>query len=234
MDDFFRTGSFGGMSLIDKKLLLDAMEEAGIKAAPLALAIDRDKDFIRDFLKGRKESLKLEDAQKIANKLGKPLSSLTAGRTDDLSSQGMEVIGKVAAGLYRDITVENQDPERPRITFARDMRFPYAQQYALEVEGDSMNEFVSDGSYVICVNLAESGIRLSSGMVVHVEKSVMGGQYIETTLKEVRREPRDTIMLIPRSTNPSHKPFPAKGGSGDEVEIKGVVIGKWEPVKFLT
>lgn len=220
------------MSLIDKELLKSAMRDVGIKPTPLALSINRDKDYIRDFLTGRKASLKLEDAQKIADELGKPLSALTGGRTDDLSAPGMEVVGKVAAGLYRDISVEDQDGDRPRILFSRDMRFPHAHQYALEVVGDSMNEYVADGGFVVCVNLLDSGVRLSSGMVVHVEKSVMGGQFIETTLKEVRREPNDTIMLFPRSSNPSHKPFPAKGSSGDEIIIKGVVIGRWEPEKF--
>lgn len=221
------------MSLIDKMLLKTAIKSAGANPTSLALSINRDKDYIRDFLTGRKASLKLEDAQKIADELEVPLFSLTGGRTDDLSARGMEVVGKVAAGLYKDITVENQDSDKPRILFARDLRFPDARQYALEIEGDSMNEYVSDGGYVVCVGLVESGIRLASGMVVHVEKSVMGGQFIETTLKEVRREPNGAIMLIPRSTNPSHKPFPAAGSAGDEVEIKGVVIGRWEPEKFV-
>lgn len=217
------------MSLIDKRLLEKAMDDAGIKPAPLALAIGRDKDFVRDYLMGRKKTLKLDDAQAIASELGIPLSSLTGGRTDDLDMGGMEVVGKVAAGLYRDITVENQDPERPKIAFAKDMRYPHARQYALEVAGDSMNEVIPEGAYVICVNVMDSGIELRNGMIVHVEKSVMGGQFVEATLKEVRRESKDRVLLIPRSSNPSHKPFYATGSSGDEVEVKGVVIGKFEP-----
>lgn len=219
------------MSLIDKRALEEAMEAAGIKAAPLALAIGRDKDYIRDYLTGRKKSLKVDDAQAIADQLDVPLSSLTGGRTDDLGHGGMVVEGKVAAGLYKDISVEDQDT-KPKIAFSRDMRFPHAHQYALEVEGDSMNEVVDDGAFVICVNLNDSGIRLQNGMIVHVEKSVMGGQAIETTLKEVHKENNNRILLVPRSKNPSHKPFYANGGSGDEVEIKGVVIGEYSPFKF--
>lgn len=232
MDDFFRIGTFAGMSLIDKKLLEKAMEAVGIKPAPLALAIGRDKDFVRDYLTGRKRTLKLDDAQAIAGELGVSLSSLTAGRTDDLDAGGMEVAGKVAAGLYRDITVENQDTERQKIAFAKDMRYAHARQYALEVEGDSMNQVVPEGAFVICVNYIDSGINLINGMIVHVEKSVMGGQFVEATLKEVHREGKGAIMLVPRSSNPSHKPFSATGASGDEVEIRGIVIGKFEPFKL--
>lgn len=220
------------MSLVDKKRLEKAMEAAGIKAAPLASLIGRDKDYIRDYLQGRKKSLKADDAQKIASVLSVPLSELTEGQESDLAPSGMEVIGKVAAGRYRDISVEDQDTKKPRIAFARDMRFPHARQYALEVEGDSMNELFPDGSFVVCVNFVDSGLELKNGMSVHVEKSIMGGQLVETTLKEVHREGRGKIILKPRSTNPSHEPFFVDGSEADEISVKGVVIGKWEPIKF--
>lgn len=221
------------MSLIDKKLLQKAMDDADIKAAPLALSIKRDKDYIRDFLQGRKASLKMDDAQKIADALHVPLSALTGGRTGDLAAQGLEIAGTVSAGVYRDISIEDQDGERPRISFARDMRFPDARQYALKVDGDSMNLLFPDGSVVVVVDLIDSGLTLKTGMSVHVERFVMGGQFVETTLKEVHREPKGKgYLLKPRSSNPTHEPIHVNGNEGDEVIIKGVVIGKWEPVNF--
>ncbi|MCY1741187.1 LexA family transcriptional regulator [Ensifer sp. SL37] len=220
------------MSLIDKKRLAKAMEAAGIKPAPLASLIGRDKDYIRDYLKGRKESLKADDAQKIASALNVPLTELTEGEDSGFAPVGMEVVGKVAAGRYRDISVEDQETKKPRIAFARDMRFPHARQYALEVDGDSMNELFPNGSYVVCVNLIESGLELKNGMSVHVERSIMGGQLVETTLKEVHREGKNRLVLKPRSTNPSHEPIYIDGSESDEIAVRGVVIGKWEPVIF--
>lgn len=220
------------MSLVDKDRLQKAMETAGVKPAALASRIDRDKDYIRDYLIGRKRSLKADDAQKIADALGVPLSSLTANSDGNARLPGIEVVGTVAAGRYRDISLPSQDEDRPRIALARDTRFPTARQYALKVEGDSMNELFPDGCYVICVNLVDSGLELKNGMPVHVERSVLGGQLIETTLKEIHKLERGKIWLYPRSTNPSHEPIFLDGGDTDEISVKGVVIGQYMPVHF--
>lgn len=231
MDDFLRTSTLPGMSLISKTALLRAMEAAGIQAAPLAAMIDRDKDYIRDYLKGRKQSLKVDDAQKIADALGVPLNDLTERTGEHQDELGMEVAGKVAAGLYKDISIEDQDVVKPRIAFARDLRFSHAKQYALEVEGDSMDELFPNGSYVVCVDYIGSGLPLKSGMSVHVEKSVVGGQLVETTLKEVHKDGK-RVVLKPRSSNPSHKPIELNGNESTDIEVKGIVIGKWEPITF--
>jgi SOS-response transcriptional repressor LexA len=232
MDDFLRTGTLPLMSRVSKKELLKAMEERGILAAPLAVKIGRDKDYIRDFLTGRKQSLKLDDSQKIADVLQIPLSRLIAGHVDASEELGMEVVGKVAAGLFKDVSIENQDSEKPRIAVARDLRFPNARQYALEVEGDSMDELFKDGSTVICVNFADTGLEYRDGMCVHVERFIMDGQLVENTLKELRREGKTKWVLYPRSSNPSHKPIELSGGETVDILVKGIVIGKWEPIFF--
>jgi len=209
------------------------MEAAGIQAAPLATMIGRDKDYIRDYLKGRKKSLKVDDLQNIADALGVPLSRLIASHTEAPANSGMVVAGKVAAGVYKDISIEDQDEHsKPRIAVARDLRFPDIRQYALEIEGDSMNELFADGSIVICVDYAESGLSLRTGMCVHIERHIVEGQLVENTLKEVIVLGKGKYSLVPRSSNPSHKPIPLLGGETDNVVVKGIVIGKWEPVSY--
>jgi SOS-response transcriptional repressor LexA len=220
------------MSRISKKALMDAMEEKGILAAPLAGMIDRDKDYIRDYLKGRKASLKLEDSQKIADALGIPLSRLISGHTEAPEELGMVIAGKVAGGLYKDVSVEDQDENKPRIAVARDMRYPRARQYALEVEGDSMDELFPDGSTVICVAFDDAGLDYKIGMCVHVERYIMDGQYVENTLKELERLDKKRWLLRPRSSNPSHKPIEITGNESDMVVVKGIVIAKYEPIFF--
>lgn len=233
MDELFRTCRLTGMSLVSKKALLEAMETAGIQAAPLALTIGRDKDYIRDYLKGRKRSLKADDLQKIADALGVPLQSLIGSHREVSADQGMVVMGKVAAGVYKDVSIDDQDEYgKPRIAVARDLRFPNVRQYALEVEGDSMNELFPNGGVVICVDYADSGVQLRNGMCVHVERHIIDGQLIENTLKEVVVLGKGKFSLIPRSTNPSHKPISLSGGETDSVVVKGIVIGKWEPISY--
>lgn len=224
------------MTQIDIDLLKKAIEDKGKKPAPLALEIGRDKDFVADFLNGRKKSFKLEDAQKIADALEVPLESLsratTARRAGLPAEEGLEIVGKVSAGVYRDITIEDQDVAKPRITIARDLRWPHAKQYALEVEGDSMDELFPDGSTVVCVEYFGSGLPLKEGMPVHVERYMMGGQLVEATLKEVRRAEDGNLYLFPRSTNPIHKPLEISADGEGEVMVKGIVIGEWKPFKF--
>jgi phage repressor protein C with HTH and peptisase S24 domain len=130
------------------------------------------------------------------------------------------------------VSIENQDSEKPRIAVARDLRFPNARQYALEVEGDSMDELFKDGSTVICVNFADTGLEYRDGMCVHVERFIMDGQLVENTLKELRREGKTKWVLYPRSSNPSHKPIELSGGETVDILVKGIVIGKWEPIFF--
>lgn len=224
------------MTQIDKDLLLKALEEEGKKPAPFALEIGRDKDFIADYLKGRKKSFKLEDAQRIAAGLKRSLDSLTRGQGARKASAepayGLEVVGKVSAGVYRDITIEDQDNARPRISFARDLRWPHAKQYALEVEGDSMDLLFPDGSTVVCVDFIGSGMALKDGMPVHVERYMMGGQLVEATLKQVGRDENGRLCLFPRSSNPVHKPLAISADGDGEVKVRGVVIGEWKPFIF--
>ena len=224
------------MTQIDKDLLLKALEEEGKKPAPFALEIGRDKDFIADYLKGRKKSFKLEDAQRIAAGLKRPLESLTrehgARKALVEPAYGLEVVGKVSAGVYRDITIEDQDNTRPRISFARDLRWPHAKQYALEVEGDSMDLLFPDGSTVVCVDFIGSGMSLKDGMPVHVERYMMGGQLVEATLKQVGRDESGRLCLLPRSSNPVHKPLAISADGDGEVKVRGVVIGEWKPFIF--
>ena len=140
-------------------------------------------------------------------------------------------MGVIKAGDWRDISILDDDTEPEIIQVARDPRFPRATQYDLRVSGDSMNEKFADGVYVTCVYFPESGLSLKAGMVLHIERQMAGTQLIEKTLKEVSFSGGKTILL-PRSTNPVHKPFVLNGGEDMEVYVRGVVTGKWEPVYF--
>lgn len=89
-----------------------------------------------------------------------------------------------------------------------------------------MNEKFPDGCYVTCVEFASSGLQLKTGMILHVERMIAGTQLVETTLKEVEFVDK-RVRLVPRSSNPKHKPFFLNGGEDTEIHVRGIVIGMW-------
>lgn len=166
-----------------------------------------------------------EWAERLAPALQTTAESLMFGNGGPL---GMPVLGIIEAGQFRDISLIDQSEERPVIAVARDSRFPHADQYALQVSGDSMDELFADGSYVTCANWADTGMELRPGLIVHVERNI--GSLVETTLKEIQGT--GPYMLKPRSSNPKHKPISFTGSDGVEVSVRGLVTGKWEPMRF--
>lgn len=217
------------MVMITPESLAEAIEQAGTTPTALAVAIGRDKDYIRDYLVGRKRSLKAGDLMKITQQIGSVSSSLTTGEiplTNDLPE--MPVIGTIRAGAWIE-TYMREHEEEGKIPVARDHRFPYARQYALAVSGDSMDQEAPDGSFVICVDFAESGLRLKAGMIAHVESIEVNKS--ETTLKEIAFE-NGEMILIPKSSNPIYKPITAAKHNGVEVKIRGIVLSVFTPKTF--
>ena len=141
---------------------------------------------------------------------------------------GLPVVGVICAGNWLDTTLIDDDPNTTpeTIPVASDGRFPYAKQYALRVQGDSMDKEFCDGSYVICVEFFDSGLAMKDDMIVHVERWQHGLR--EVTLKALKRD-GEKWRLEPRSSNPAHKPILMNGvpDDGTEIRIRGVVIGDY-------
>jgi SOS-response transcriptional repressor LexA len=148
-------------------------------------------------------------------------------REDARAVTALPVVGTIQAGWFRDISVASQDEHYDRIPVARSDRFPDAPQYALVVSGDSMDLLFPDGCFVTCVDFHASGLDLKNGMVVHVERT-RDGNLVETTLKQI-----DTVngqmALVPRSKNPIYKTIIDFHSDENEVHVRGLVTGKWEP-----
>ncbi|UDF29333.1 UNVERIFIED_ORG: S24 family peptidase [Roseateles sp. XES5] len=140
---------------------------------------------------------------------------------------GLPVEGVIQAGNWLDTTLFEDINYQPEIIpVARDPRFPHARQYALKVQGDSMNQEFPDGSFVTCVDFADSGLSMKDDLIVHVENWKFGLR--EITLKALKREGKGW-KLEPRSTNPAHQPIFLNGEAQDgvEVRIRGVVVGDY-------
>lgn len=143
----------------------------------------------------------------------------------EIEVAGLPVAGVIQAGHWLETTFIDSDLEPEMLPVARDARFPRARQYALRVIGDSMDREYPDGSYVTCVDFAESGLAIMEGMTVHVERHRAGGQLVEVTLKVVVRR-NGGWALEPRSSNPAWQPITFSGSEADIV-IRGVVTGGW-------
>lgn len=177
---------------------------------------------------------KPKTADLYARKFKVSLDWLLTGR-GQMSSQGvvpaeievvgLPVAGAIQAGHWLETTFVDADLEPEMLPVARDARFPRARQYALRVIGDSMDMEYPDGSYVTCVDYAESGLAITEGMRVHVERYRSNGQLMEITLKVVVRR-NGQWALEPRSTNQQWQPVTFSGQS-TEVIIRGVVTGGW-------
>lgn len=208
---------------------LAALNMSAAKASRLS---GMSADFIRD-LKRRPIKPGAESLAKLARTLKTTPDFLLYGKAESptVVVEGLPVIGVVEAGQFRDITLVSQDEEYETVNVVRDEKFPHARQYALLVSGDSMNEKFADGSYVICVSFPDTGLQLRSGMVVHVERHIAGTHLIETTLKEVQ-DRAGRRLLIPRSTNPRHKPIEVNGDEKTEIKVQGLVVGSYTPVRY--
>lgn len=184
-------------------------------------------------LEAGERKLSKEWAERLAPHLGVTPELLMFEKQpqEQLDIIGLPVMGIIRAGDWRDISILDTETEPEVIHVARDPRYPHARQYALLVSGDSMDQKFPDGSYVICADFGETGLHLKSGMILHIERHLAGMQLVETTLKEVRLE-RGRKILVPRSSNPAHKPVVMDGGEDTEIFVKGLVIGKYEPVTY--
>jgi SOS-response transcriptional repressor LexA len=139
---------------------------------------------------------------------------------------GLPVLGTIQAGAWLDTTLIDPIYEPEMLQVIPDKRFPLASQYVLLVVGDSMDLEYPDGSYVTCVDFAESGLSLREGMIVHVERREAGGQRAEITLKQVERNGRG-FYLVPRSNNPRWQPIELAGDADTSVVVRGIVTGGW-------
>lgn len=135
---------------------------------------------------------------------------------------GMEVMGSVMAGAFRE-ALEETGVDRETLPVQFDATYAEKTQFALRVQGPSMNEVYPDGTYVICVPAGEVEPRVGDHVVTQRERA---GLY-EFTLKELCRDAKTRrLYLAPRSHDPRHQtPVDLVDG---QVEIVAVVIGSYQ------
>jgi SOS-response transcriptional repressor LexA len=136
------------------------------------------------------------------------------------------LVGNVSAGAFLDdegfIDGGIEVPTVPRNDI------PAAVQYALKVNGPSVNKRIADGMYAICAPYDRYPGGPQHGALVHVIRERHGLR--EHTIKELRYT-ADGMILMPVSTDPRfQEPVSLEGDDDTSVRIQGVVIGKYEPL----
>ena len=145
----------------------------------------------------------------------------------------LPLLGKIHAGLWLDTSIFDQDTYRT-VPATIDPRYPHASHYCLEVVGDSVDQIYPEGTIVVCVDFAESGLKLKSGQLAHVERRRAGGQMIEITLKEIKLGSKGEVTLLPRSSNPVHKPLHlSDSDESDEIHVRGIVVSGITPARVV-
>lgn len=139
----------------------------------------------------------------------------------------VRVLGTAAAGLWKDVSIIADDHyTHEEIPVVENPRYAGYSQYAVFIEGNSVNRAIQDGEYAICVSWADLGLDPKEGQYVHVERNRGGLQ--EATIKVVRKHGK-VIELWPDSTDLRFQE-PIQLAHEDEdtqVVIRGLVIGKY-------
>lgn len=141
---------------------------------------------------------------------------------------GVPLKGVVAAGKFRDSDLQAGEEDEIIIPAVARKGIDVSRQYAVRVDGPSVNLRIPDGMYAICVSLDAYPGGAPLGSLVHVIRE-QDGQF-EHTIKEIRYT-SDGLVLMPVSDDPEHQePVKVEGDEHITVRISGVVIGAYRPL----
>lgn len=164
-------------------------------------------------------------AEQIAGVLGVDVTEVF-GKILPVSTAGLSVIGEVQAGVWREIDVVDE-PRHPPLPIGPDPRYLEARQFALLVQGESMNRVFAPGCFIVCVSWTDVARQPREGDIVVVERRRDG--MVETTVKRIAVQNRK-LVLMPDSTDPRFQnPIELEGSlERDEIVITALVVGRYE------
>ncbi|PCJ69310.1 MAG: hypothetical protein COA62_11870 [Rhodobiaceae bacterium] len=141
----------------------------------------------------------------------------------------LPVVGVLQAGAW----MERVDPEKAgTVPVTLDQRYAKRHQYALKVQGQSMNQLVQHGDYVHCVDWKEVAWELEHEMIIVIQRCWQG--LTETTLKQVEADENGDVILLSRSDDDQYRaPITVRNGlilnDDCEVTIQALVVGHYQP-----
>lgn len=159
----------------------------------------------------------------IAKATGVSERWIVSGVTENQT--GLMVVGEVAGGLWREASLEFEAFGAP---VAPDPNYPPMAQRLYRVRGNSVNKVVTDGEFIHCVDVAESGVFPEDGDLVVVARSEHG--LTEYTAKRLHTQDGRKV-LRPESFDPNWQDdIEITGTDGTDIRITDIVIAKWSPI----
>lgn len=205
-----------------KQRIVKARKEAGMSQDQLALATGKSRSAVAQWESGEVRPRHKTIVQ-IAEATSKPLLWLESGVGD--GGVGLMVIGKVAAGVWKEGSVSFSPYDIP---YSPRSDFPAHAQRLYEVEGTSINRLAREGQFLHAVSVQESGVKPEDGDLVVVRRMEHG--MAEYTAKVLVRA-GDDYVLKPASDDPEWQTeIKFTGDDSTEIEITDVVIGVVAPI----
>lgn len=136
------------------------------------------------------------------------------------------LVAKASAGAFRfDEGLEIEGVEVPAVPRAD---VPASVQYAVVIDGPSVNLRIPDGAYAICAPYDKMPGGAKHGQLVHVVRERAGMH--EHTIKQINYT-REGVILMPCSSDPRYQEAIQVASPEDDttVRIVGVVIGSFQP-----
>lgn len=175
------------------------LRELGIGPIEAAQAVELERNFIRDFLEGKKRSFSQGKVPLVAQALKWSVADLNGAQARTPADRAapkmtmVPLLDSVAAGKLKSPLSQIPLEDVPLLAFADLGRGEF---FALQVDGDSMDRLSPEGSTIV---------------VNKQDRTLIGGRcYIfalrgQTTFK--MWQAGETPYLAPYSTNPMHKPI---------------------------
>ncbi|MGX0340909.1 repressor LexA [Staphylococcus hominis] len=205
-------------------LITDLMNEKGFTSNELARKVGSSKSTISRYLnKSRQFPVnKVDDYAKVFNVTPEYILGFDEDSFEvnlGTTTHKVTYYGKVSAGNFEGVAIDNRELDVPDIAF--NGRNP-KECIALQVNGDSMNKILSNGSYIIIHDYRRNqDYRLNNNDILVLR---LGGEY---TVKRVRRT-ETKLHLDPVSYSDEFKTNSYDLDSIDEIEVIGKVIYNYQ------
>lgn len=174
--------------------------------------------------------IKTDAAERYAQAFGSSAAFILTGAGGNSAPVSVvyhvPLVGTASAGNFREadniVDGDLEIPIVPKKGVAPEV------QYALKVEGPSVNLRIEDGAFAICCPLDKYPGGAQHGNLVHVIRDRHGLH--EHSIKELRYLPKGAI-LVPCSSDPAfQEPLSLEGDEFTRIDIHGVVLGSYKPL----
>lgn len=208
---------------IHARLLL-ARKQAGLTQNELAQKVGLTRSAVAQWEAEGGTIPKKSTLSAVASATGRSL--LWIEHAIDNEPMGLNVVGEVAAGTWREGSLEFKPFSVPLIP---DPEYPSEAQRLYKVRGSSVNKTIDDGGFAHCVDVKAGGLVPEHGDLVIVRRMEHG--LAEYTAKRLIKS-GDKWILRPDSHDPAWQDdIVLNGDEATEIEITDIVIAKWSPIR---